>query len=443
MGASLQKMPPAKVMKFSKYTSYIKLDDCRFLLFNAFTRTFVTITDKNLDINNIQPEDIKSKSSQLFTNLVEAGMLVEDALDELSVLKRLIIDYDNNSSEYILHINPTLDCNFNCWYCYENHIPKSRMSQETLRSVKIYISNILDNKQIRTLELGFFGGEPLLYFNGIAKEIILHANDVCFRNNQTLNIHFTSNGSLISEEQIKFLSKFSCGFQITIDGDKPSHDKTRFYRNGIGSYDIIIRNILRLINAGINVIVRVNYTNENIDGITSILDSLKNIPESQKEHIKFDFQKVWQDDKNNLTEDKIRMIRNLFSHQGFIVLKNYLHQHIGQSCYGDKVNHVLINYQGDLFGCTARDFTNHNRLGYLDNHGEAHYDSEKMRIRKMAKLGKSICCNCRIAPICGGGCSQKCYESINSDGCNMGYTEDDIDNKILDIFEAEIMSEAR
>lgn len=114
-----------------------------------------------------------------------------------------------------------------------------------------------------------------------------------------------------------------------------------------------------------------------------------------------------------------------------------------QSCYGDKTNHVLINYQGDLFGCTARDFTNENRIGYLDDQGTPHYDKEKIHIRRVAKLGKAICKNCRIAPICGGGCRQKASEAFDYESCTMGYSEEDIDNKILDIFEYEFMSEVQ
>lgn len=111
-----------------------------------------------------------------------------------------------------------------------------------------------------------------------------------------------------------------------------------------------------------------------------------------------------------------------------------------QSCYGDKVNHILINYQGDLYGCTARDFTVENRIGFLDKNGIPHYDLSKLRLRNAAKLSKPICECCRIAPICGGGCKQRAYESNEFEGCTMGYSDTDIDNKILDIFEYEFMS---
>lgn len=428
-------------MKFSNYTSSITLDDRRSLLFNAFTHAFVIINEAHFNIRNLTPEKIHKESPQLYTHLTDAGIIIDDSVNELLLLQQLIKDTDNNTSEYILHINPTLDCNFNCWYCYENHIPQSRMNAATLNATKSFISNTLNNKQIKTLELGFFGGEPILYFRGIAKEIISYANDICIQNGQNLCVHFTSNGSLISYEQIDFLSKYSCGFQITLDGNLNSHNATRFYKNGLGSYEIIIKNILKLIDVNINVIVRVNYTSENVNGLTAVLDSFLNIPDRLKGLLRFDFQRVWQDKVKNDTDEKIHKIRKLFTSHGFTVLANYLHHDVRQSCYGDKTNHILINYNGDLFGCTARDFTKENRIGYLDNQGTAHYDNEKMHIRSIAKLGKEICKKCRIAPICGGGCRQKAYEALDYEGCSMGYSEDDIDNRILDIFEYEFMSE--
>lgn len=430
-------------MKLSNYTSSIRLDRHWSLLFNALTYTFVVINDAHIDIRKISLEETQKESPQLYNQLIEAGIVIDDSMNELLQLQQLIQDTDNNVSDYIIHINPTLDCNFNCWYCYENHIPKSRMDAATLTATKLFISNTMKNRQIKTLNLGFFGGEPILYFRGIAKEIILYASDVCSQNGQNLYVHFTSNGSLISDEQIEFLSKYSCGFQITLDGNLNSHNSTRFYKNGLGSYDIIIKNILKLISVNINVIVRVNYTSENINGLTTILDTFIDIPDQQKSLLKFDFQRVWQDKIENDTENKIRKIRQLFSRHGFTVLTNYLPQHVMQSCYGDKTNHVLINYQGDLFGCTARDFTNENRIGYLDGQGIPHYDKEKIHIRSVAKLSKEICKNCRIAPICGGGCRQKALEAFHYECCTMGYSEDDIDNKILDIFEHEFMSEVQ
>lgn len=107
------------------------------------------------------------------------------------------------------------------------------------------------------------------------------------------------------------------------------------------------------------MIIRVNYTSENIDSVGDILGSFVNLSPASKSLLRFDFQRVWQDrkDRNDETENKIRIIRDKFREEGFTVLANYLPHNVRSSCYGDKLNHTLINYNGDVFGCTARDFT--------------------------------------------------------------------------------------
>ncbi|MFR3188889.1 MAG: radical SAM protein [Phocaeicola sp.] len=68
---------------------------------------------------------------------------------------------------YII-INPTLNCNFKCWYCYETHERNSKISFETVQSIKKYIQNELNtNCQLKSIRIDWFGGEPLIY-----KEIV-------------------------------------------------------------------------------------------------------------------------------------------------------------------------------------------------------------------------------------------------------------------------------
>ncbi len=381
--------------------------------------------------------DIHRDFPILYNDMLMAGMIINDSLDEFDLLKKTIYNSDNNSDSYIVHVNPTLDCNFNCWYCYENHIPQSKMSANVLHATNKFISSVILNPLVKNVDIGFFGGEPLYYFDKIAKNIIEKANNLCASNGKYLHIQFTSNGFLLTNDIILFLSKIPCGFQITLDGDEKCHNEIRYNKNRKGSYKVIVDNIIKLVNAQIDVIIRVNYTNSNIDSIDSILDSFRNLTRDEKKFVKFDFQRVWQDriDMQDETENKIKQIRKLFRNEGFVVLANYIPHHSKDSCYGDKINHLLINFNGDVYGCTARDFNHENRLGYLNEDGTIYYDSEKLKLRNNSKLSKNICATCRIAPLCGGGCKQRAYETLNIDECTFGYSEDEKDRIILNIFE--------
>lgn len=424
-------------MKYSLYNSTIYVGGCHTLLYNSFSGKFIVVKNSLLDITKESPQLLSTRYNSLYQQMVEANMIVCDSSDEIEMLQERISAADNNFYEYILHINPTLDCNFDCWYCYENHIPHSKMNTEVLCATKLFISSVLQRPEIKSFELGFFGGEPLLYFNHIAKNIIDHAGKLCGKTEKKLHVHFTSNGSLLTDDIIRFLSKYSCGFQITLDGGEDQHNMTRFYKNKRGSFKDIVKNIHRLVAADIDVIVRVNYTSSNIDSVASVQEYFMDIPEEKKKFIRFDFQRVWQDrgENTDLTEEKISAIRRAFKEYGFVVLANYLPCDVRNSCYGDKLNHILINYNGDVFGCTARDFSQENRIGFIDANGVIHYDTDTVAKRNNSKLSKKICKSCRIAPLCGGGCKQRASESPDGDKCTFNYTDEEIDNMILDIFE--------
>ena len=57
---------------------------------------------------------IKKEHPQLYDNLLKSKSIIEDEVDELSLVKNLQESVDNNGNIYILTINPTLDCNFRC-----------------------------------------------------------------------------------------------------------------------------------------------------------------------------------------------------------------------------------------------------------------------------------------------------------------------------------------
>ncbi len=424
-------------MKKSIYNSVIVIFDRHTLIYNSFSGRFIVVKDKIIDVDSLTEDELRIETPILYRQMLEGGMLVPDNLNEFEELERRIKIGDDNHDEFILHVNPTLDCNFNCWYCYENHVPYSHMTDMVKLSIEKLILSILRKREIKFFMLCFFGGEPLIYFKDSAKRLIDYSANLCRVMNKDLSIQFTSNGSLISKSIIDYLAQFKCSFQVTLDGHAEDHDKTRHFKNGKGSYALIIRNIMRLCDAGIDVIVRINYTTENANSVLNILNDFVGINDSIRACLRFDFQRIWQDrnKRNDETELLMKSIRELFRQAGFNVLANHIPHDVRQSCYGDKLNHALINYNGDVFGCTARDFNQANRIGVIDQAGIIRYNELKVFSRNNAKLYKEVCHCCRIAPICGGGCKQLASESMDNDRCTMGYNDSDINGIITDIFE--------
>ena len=425
-------------MKLSIYTTQLTIDGKHTVLYNALSDCYILLKNQLFDIKTINPETLIEKNLSFFNQLKEAGIIIENEIDEVHELKNKISATDNADGFFILHINPTLDCNMKCWYCYEKHVPNSLIMPETKEKILKFIDNLLtERSDLKHFDLGFFGGEPLIHFQKSSANIIEYAAHLCKEKNITFRVHFTSNATLLNDSIIEFLSKYNCGFQITLDGNEEEHDKTRFHSNGRGTYRDIIGNIHKLINHQIGVVVRINYTHKNASSVPDIFREFKDIPNEKRKYLRFDFQCVWQERSTEESdfEATIMEIRRSFEKEGFNVLANYLPKRATDSCYGDKKNHALINYNGDIFGCTARDFSATNRLGVLNEEGEIVYDTEKYEKWRTARFSKPICHTCRIAPVCGGGCTQNAYDTFGSNKCVRGFSEEDKDQQVLNLID--------
>lgn len=399
-------------MKKSIYNTVVILSSKTQLIFNAMANKFVVV--KNMpdfkEINNLEAIDPK-----VYNDMVDAGVIIDEGVNEIEELKNLIRTIDNNEKIFHLHINPTMDCNFRCWYCYENHIEGSRLGEDVIeRIIKFVKKKLNTSPELESFYLAFFGGEPLLYFSDNVMPIIIKIQEECRKHNVNLSVQFTSNGYLLDENIINDLKSVSCSFQITLDGGKSMHDKTRFSKGGTGSYDRILENIKMCSFNGIHVTLRINYTSKNIDSVSSIIEDLKTFPDICKRNVTIDFQRVWQDRKQAGEEDSTEKtakeyIINL-RRQGWLVSSYTVKDSVRNSCYGDKKNYILVNYNGDLFKCTAREFKRSNKIGEIDENGNLNFIDTKMKIWENYKFSSKVCQNCSIAPICGGGCRQKGFD---------------------------------
>lgn len=424
-------------MKKSKFTSRIALSDSRTLYFGALKDMYVVV-EKEMD-EHIESGDFSNLPAKVSDDLAEAGITVDDDFDEDSELIRLIDEIDGSTDCLQITVNPTINCNFRCWYCYEGHVAGSKMDTAVMESVVAYLQRYLsENPSTRQFNLSFFGGEPLLYFKDNVRPLIEMCDEVCKSHSVGMTVHFTTNGYLLRPDAVDFLSRYDSSFQITLDGGREFHDKTRCSTSGEGSFDTIIGNIRNALSAGMHVLVRVNYTEENLASVGDIVKIFRDLPEDSKRLMRFDFQRVWQDvrEENKETiENKIGTYISDAKDAGLFATSHLVQDYVRNSCYGDKHNYLLVNYNGDLYKCTARDFAKTPPLGHLNPDGTAtwHYPDYNER-RRRAKFQRKSCKNCRIAPLCAGGCRQKAMEHPDEGTCLHGYSEAHKDEIILNRF---------
>jgi len=153
----------------------------------------------------------------------------------------------SNKLEGVL-INITSKCNLACKYCllsgdYLSHssLKQQNMSWDVARKAIDFFSSRA--RKDDCFRVDFFGGEPLLAFPMI-KRVVKYLDDKFSQRNQEWMIAITSNGTIMTEEIVDFLSKNDALLQFSIDGSKEMHNRNRkFRKSDRGSFDTVIKNL--------------------------------------------------------------------------------------------------------------------------------------------------------------------------------------------------------
>lgn len=420
-------------MRQSKYNCILQ-DNTGMVIYNAATDQLVALTPQLANIFNegkAAPEKIKAQHAELYDHLLQKGIFVRDDADETEAYIRKREEYERSSGEYTITINPTLACNMSCWYCYESHKNMPAMSADVKQSVLLLIDKLLADNKLKKLNLSFFGGEPLLYFDKVVVDIINHAKMQCKAFDAKLSIHFTTNAYLLTDNVLKHLEGLDVSFQITLDGGKQVHDSVRKTKGGEPTYARIVEHIHQTLSRGFSVGVRFNYTAKSIPSFIDVVKDFSHLPQEQKQLVNFTFQRVWQDNEGDASqvEQQVEHIERAFEQAGLFV--NNAKSYIVPYCYADGVNTAVVNYNGDLFKCTARDFAPKSKEGTLAADGTLRWN-ERLRKRMSIRHGSDTCLQCRIYPICHGGCSQMKLEAPDGiSSCPKGYDDDKI-KKIME-----------
>jgi uncharacterized protein len=106
------------------------------------------------------------------------------------------------------------ECNLQCKYCLQHDVVNVALDKQINPDVYNFICETA-RSQYSPLQIQFYGGEPLVFWNKIV-EIV---NEINGRNTGG-NIHFSmiSNGKLMDEEKVKFINENNIGVCISWDG---------------------------------------------------------------------------------------------------------------------------------------------------------------------------------------------------------------------------------
>lgn len=417
--------------KTSKYNRYIAYDN-KLYVYNLLSRALIGLEDGNNIISSLKANDLLSLDKDVIDVLKKNRFIHDESIDEYYQIVRLqrILKYGNKNAR--LTILPTLNCNFKCWYCYEEHSSR-KMSKQESDVIFAFCENLIKSNRLNSLTIDWFGGEPMLMFSDIMVPLSLNVKKLCKDNGIEFYNMITTNGVLIQEKHIQWLNDIELRkFQITLDGGKAYHNKTRFSRKHQNSYDQIVSNIKMLIEGipNIDLTLRINCTVQNIGSILSIIDSF---PIEIRPKIHVNLQPIWQEVESLKSfSGEVAQIVSHFHDAGFSVPSFTELPQTPNLCYVENMIQYTIAPGLEVYKCTARDFKKDspNFVGEISKDGAFLSNDNILKYYCNSFFENDKCKSCEVLPVCRGNCIQKCVEK-NSPNCQKEDLIRGIDSIIL------------
>jgi uncharacterized protein len=323
----------------------------------------------------------------------------------------------------------TRKCNFACRYCFaeaerSGEIGNSVMSKEVAREALNFI--VSASRGRKSLEIDFFGGEPLLGFDTIV-DTIEYSKTLAQELDKKFLFSLTTNASLLTSEIIDYLNRENISLILSLDGNKSVNDTFRVKRNEEGTFDEVFKNIKGVLSKrNDGYYVRGTYTSRT-----------NNFPETVKFFYNSGIKKisiepvVTRNSDISLKKESLSIVKKHYEElaKWYIETKrndnelSFYHFEldlINGSCVeklmtgcGAGVEYLSVSPEGKFYPCHQFDGKPQFELGDISRGIVNTALVDKFRASTNV-LNKEPCRNCWARYLCGGGCLANNY-TINND----------------------------
>ncbi|WP_027631856.1 radical SAM/SPASM domain-containing protein [Clostridium hydrogeniformans] len=427
-------------MKASKFNIFYDSEEKdKLIAYNSRTNALALMSKGDYEkFENMIDENVFDKELKLTNDLLQGGFLIEDNINELEILKYLQLKKRFSTKDLGLTIAPTLGCNFACVYCYQkDHSNFTKMSKEVQDKLIEFIRSEADT--ISILDISWYGGEPLLAMD-VIEELSYKIIEICKEKNISYSATIVTNGYLLNKDIVKKFKELKIqSMQVTLDGCEKSHDSKRFLSGGQPTFKKIIENIADIIDDFSSVAIRINTDKNNKDEIFYIFDVLSKYGLKDKvipylgyiEPINGNYE-----EENCLTVEEFSKLELDFtdflskSNDKLSVFDKYPRSKYNYCC-ADSLNAYVIDPEGKMYKCWSDIGREEYCLGTIkDGIKNPKYILE---YSLYDTINDSECKDCKVLPICMGGCPRTRVDK-NIDRCaGIKYTLEDYLRKLVSI----------
>ena len=404
-------------MKASHYNRILQASDGTWLAFNAWTTALAEIEPDQIEFlrrllaePDRTPCDTAEKRA-MREGLLEARFLIDDEVDELATAKADLLRDRLRVDQLHLTIAPTMDCNFRCDYCFEEHL-KVSMSKHVQDKLLEFTTEKLAAAQ--ALYVTWYGGEPLLprafpVLERLSEKFIEH----CRPRDIDYQAHLVTNGFFLDRPKLERMVELGVNkVQVTLDGPPAKHDQRRHLVSGRGTFERILQNLKDTVDLA-EFQVRINVDARNSMEAIEVVEIL--VREGLGHKVRAYLAQVTHDGAacGNIQElcyssqDFARMEVEVYREAGRrgLPLSRYPFRLAGAFCTADRLNGYVVAPNGLLFKCWHEVTMSPERsIGSLLDGQQPAQRAVEDRWLSWDALSKSGCRSCDVMPLCHGGC---------------------------------------
>lgn len=400
----------------SRYNIRAVTEDGRLILWNTFRGSmsvFPAAQRATLEAF-LSKKGFTAQAEGTVGYLRDRGFLIPAGTDEYRRIELAFGQQHYRTDALELILLASEDCNFRCKYCYEE-FARGTMEPRVRAGVKRLVQSRL--KTLRSLNIGWFGGEPL-YGMAAIDELAPFFLQTAEENGLAYFSHMTTNGYLLTPEVVdKLLGWKITQYQITVDGPPENHDCNRPARDGGGTFQAIYDNLRALGRRSeeYSVDLRVNFDRTNHPHLHRFFDLVKqDFRGDSRFKLRFRAVGKWggpNDDQlevcgvkesQGIAEELKQEARKrgLSLGDGLREVKSFG----SQVCYAARPYNFIIGASGKVMKCTIDlDMLDRNVVGRLTEDGELELDDDKMALWTEAAFQRdSQCQKCVVLPTCQG-----------------------------------------
>lgn len=407
--------------KVSRYDIPVRLADGGALLFNSRTRSLILLSDGEARAYRALAERPAFSGGEasdrlLLEALVGGGHVVGAAVDELAVVRSSYEAARSSKGSLTLTIAPTMACNFACGYCFQGlNKPTSKMGPEVQDAIIDFVKAKTD---LKSLSIVWYGGEPLM-----GKDSIFRLSDLlisyCDKNRINYSAGMVSNAWFLNAEMAAQLyTRRIRWVQVTIDGDRDTHDRMRPLTSGHGTFDRLLDNIAETLDhTAISISARVNVGHSNVDKVDAMLDRFVAGNFARRGNFSVYFAPIEASTPESGSAYEERLSRAEFNRKvlaleerarqlGFSSIQTPSKGFSGM-CVAASNGGYVVSGNGDVHKCWETAHDPSKRVGRIFEPDKLHDSVNASLWSQWTPFDSEICSSCKILPMCGGFCAHR------------------------------------